>query len=143
MPADCCSDPAHFGCFKRTDKHWAECLPYAHMGVDAQSGQCVGTAEWLCPHAWLTPPPPATPPPPPEPPAAPGHAKVALLQTRRTVAMLSTTLVAGGGALVLIVAILVYLLCYRRRATVPHLTSVVDDDAIEMAKNGSKDDIIE
>ena len=55
--AGCCSDPLHFGCFKRDNKQWAECLPYAHMGTDSVSGLCVDGNGWQCPTTWLTPSP--------------------------------------------------------------------------------------
>ena len=40
MDTRCCSNPG-FGCYKKTTKHWAQCLRH--------KPDCKDTAEWLCP----------------------------------------------------------------------------------------------
>ena len=71
LESHCCVDAFGFGCFRRVDREWAQCLPLSHQ-KDAH-GACVDTDEWLCPRTWLHPPPPPAPPPPaprPSPPPA-------------------------------------------------------------------------
>ena len=64
LDSHCCADPKAYACFKRRGKHFAQCLPLAHM-LPAD-GVCVDTDEWHCPESWLEPPPPpASPSPPP------------------------------------------------------------------------------
>ena len=132
--------PELFGCFKREDKQWAECLPYSHMGMDAATGSCVGTSGWLCPNQWLVPSPPALPPPappPPAPPVAPSVVRLSLARTKGTVSTLRTWLILGGIAFGIAVGSLSYVLCFRR-AVAPHLTSVVDEDAAEVGMSMSE-----
>jgi hypothetical protein len=131
----CCAQPDLYGCFKRENKVWAECLPFASMLTERgiKSG-------WIAPVDWMTPSPPTAPPSPPFPPHPPTPTQVALKQTKKTVVTLSTLLVGGGCAFALVCGTLGYVLFCRRRPTAPHLTSVVDDDAIdvvgEFAPNG-------
>jgi hypothetical protein len=55
-----------FGCFKRPDKHFAQCRNRAaHAGED---DKCVDSDEWLCPTSWMEREPKKGPPPQPEPP---------------------------------------------------------------------------
>jgi len=69
----------------------------------------------------------------------PSETAVALQETQGTVAGLSTALVGGGVAFALVSSALGYAL-FCRRVTVPHLTSVVDEDATESsATRTSKD----
>lgn len=64
LESHCCADSHGYACFKRPNKHFAQCLPLSHM-LQAD-GSCVDTPEWLCPSSWLEPPPPpAAPSPPP------------------------------------------------------------------------------
>ena len=56
-----------------------------------------------------------------------------LKQTKLAVFTLSVVVVGGALALVLAFAALGYMLCCRRRSTAPHLTSVVDEDAVEVS----------
>ena len=107
------------------------------MGAE-HHGACVGKDGWLCPLEWMTPSPPNVPPnplPPSPSPYPPTYVAVhtELKQTKLAVFTLSVVVVGGALALVLAFAALGYMLCCRRRSTAPHLTSVVDEDAVEVS----------
>ncbi len=103
----------------------------------------------------MTPSPPTLPPSPAPPPTLlPATLKKVqvltetLTETRTTVLSLSWVLGLGGLALAIVSAGLVYVTCVRRRVMAPHLTSVVDEDAIgvdmgPMGGRQGKDDILE
>ena len=101
------------------------------MPSDAATGVCLGSAGWLCPDQWLTPSPPSLPPPPPSPPAAPSQVRVALVRAESTVISMRVYMVVGLVTFGLVVGGLSYVLCFRN-AVAPHLTSVVDEDAVEV-----------
>lgn len=69
----CCKgsiDAAHgFGCFKRSDRAYAQCRPMAAHRDSA--GNCADSDSWLCPTSWLPPDPKPSPSPPPRPPSLP------------------------------------------------------------------------
>jgi hypothetical protein len=65
LESNCCQDAKGWGCFHRTHKQFAQCLPFAHMNMTADGG-CMDTDEWLCPQTWIVPPPPPAPRPPPK-----------------------------------------------------------------------------
>ena len=132
-PTGCCANPERFGCFKREDRQWAECLPFARMPTDAATGACVGSAGWLCPDQWLTPSPPMLPPPPPSPPKAPSQVVLALVRSESTVVSQRVYMILGLVTFGLVLGGFSYVLCFRK-AVAPHLTSVVDEDAIEIGK---------
>jgi len=130
LESRCCAEPEVFGCFKREGKQWAECLPFAQMLTERGV-----KAGWTAPSDWMTPSPPTSPPYPPlspPPPAPPTQTQIALKHSKQTVVKLSTLVVGGGCAFALVCGTLGYVLFFRRRQMAPHLTSVVDDDAVEV-----------